>query len=114
MEKSFLEELKEEIEFSSNYSQWNKYDKPQVIRYSNIDYMKKQILSTEDKFMQRDENGKFNPNNIRVITKEEKEMILNMMEENDYPLTARMYNFLLKSYLSGKLELVPQQPGRKL
>jgi len=113
MEKSFLEELKKEIEFSSN-NKWNNSDKPRITRYSNIDNIRKQILSTEFKFMQRDENGKFDPNNIRVITKEEKEMILNMMEDNNYPLTGRMYNFLLKSYLSGKLELVPQQPGRKL
>lgn len=113
MGKSFLEELKEELEFYSK-DKWNYSNSSNIIRYSNIDYMRKQILATEEKFMQRDENGKFDPNNIRVITKEEKEMILNMMEENDYPLTARMYNFLLKSYLSGKLELVPQQPGRKL
>ena len=93
MEKSFLEELKREIEISSN-KKWNDVNRQQVMSYLNIDNMKRQILSTEYKFMKKDESGKFDLNNIRVVTTEEKEILINLMD--------------------GKLELEHQELERKL
>lgn len=106
MKTDFERELEREVDFSRKL--WNSTTKLNDITIREIFATRHEVNSI------RDSKGMPIHGTGRIITNEEKKMIFDYIIENNYPLTARMYNFLIKSYIDGELVLENQEKSRKL
>ena len=100
--ESFDERLQFEIKKSKNG--WSSYK----TGFNKLDDISiRQIFSTiHEVNLQRDETGIPIPGTGRLITNDEKKMIFDYILENNYPLTKRFYNFILREYINGEVELI--------
>ena len=97
----FNEIIQEEISMSKN--NWNN-----KIHGSGrlTPFQIRQIFAIKHEVnLERDANGNPLPGTGRIITQEEKKLVLDYILENDYPLTKRIYNVVLEAYLDGEIEL---------
>ena len=62
----------------------------------------------------KDAKGMPIPGTGKIITYEEKKMVFDYILENNLPITKKMYNFILKSYIDGDLELGSQIKTQQL
>lgn len=69
------------------------------------EYDKKQILRVKNIKLLKDENGKPIPGTEREITTEEKEKVFAFIEENNLPLTTKIYSIVIDRYINGELTL---------
>lgn len=100
MNEEFEKKLQEEVRKSKKI--WNLESGTFVIDSS----MARQIFATHHEVnLLRDEKGYPIPGTGRVITNDEKKMILDYIVEQKYPLTNKIYNLLLKGYINGDLIL---------
>ena len=73
----------------------------------------RQIFNTKHEVnLKRDETGMPIVGTGRVITNDEKKMIFDYILDNNYPVTQKMYTFLLKGYIDGELELSMEKPKK--
>lgn len=74
----------------------------------------REIFATKHEVdLERDENGIPIPGTGRIITNEEKKSVFDYILENNYPLTKKVYNIILRAYLDNELEINIKQ-GPKL
>lgn len=109
MEKTFDEKIKEEIKLAKN--NWN--NRIEGAAPLN-EIVIREIFATKHEInTERNEKGIPIPGTGRVITNEEKKMVFNYIMDNNYPLTKRVYNLVLNSYINGEIEL-EKNNSRKL
>lgn len=98
------ESLKKEIEILKKDAKksWNNY----IVSPKLNDIAIREIFAmVHEVNLQRDETGMPIPGTGRIITAEEKKMVFDYILDNKLPLTKKMYDLILKAYISGDLEL---------
>ena len=109
MGKSFEEKIIEERKNAKN--NWNNRLESSF-KLENFD--RRQILETTHYVnLERDKNNMPIPGTGRLITEDENLQVIEYIEENDLPLTKKMYAIVLEEYLKDE-NLFNQSKGRKL
>ena len=88
-----------------------KYKNSKLLKEKDI----KNILNSKDIInVEFDCNNNIIPNSGKEITKEEKQLVINFLKENDIPISNYTYDIALKRYLNGNLILDSQEKIKNL